>query len=201
MVKFPDYSDGEEIIRTVGKAELLYKHGKKILRFNKIQWNSDNDKENYAAVKDIMKGRVLNIGLGNGLSAQMILDTEITELISYESEQDITDMYNARVEDIEDEDFKSDVRHIITTKDAIVDKPTGNFDVIYYEICMDSPTTYDDAKRYIQWALTKLNRNGFILLNFSNYSNALVSELGLTSTQITRTEGRVTQPKFIKITN
>ena len=94
-VIFPDYSARESIIETRGNVELLIKVDKKIMRFNKILWGEEDSKVYYEMITAYMTGRVLNIGLGMGNSADVILaQPAVTQYLAYEIEADIVAIYN-----------------------------------------------------------------------------------------------------------
>jgi len=197
MVEFPDHSAQEEMIHVIGNAELLWKgsgvNKRKILRYGKSTWGrSEDDLEMYKMLKPYATGRVLNVGLGMGTSAEKLLEkTEITEFIAYELEGDIISMYNWRA--------TPDGRTSILQQDAHVHKPTGNFDVILYELQMNSQEWYDQAKVYLQWAYNHLTPEGLIILPHNRFSEALVREFLslLDVTVLTKETGKKPTPIWI----
>lgn len=188
---FPDYSAQEEPIRTIGKAELLYKRGEKILRFGKSKWGSEYYKATSDKIKSFLTGRVLIVGLGMGNTALTSLERdEVTELISYEIHQDIVDVFQAENE--------SDERHTIIVADAYENKPEGTFDVVMFELMVYTQEEYDKAKDYINWAKTVLNDDGVIIIAFDKYFNIIVQSLeGLDITYVSEYAGRKPKELFI----
>lgn len=170
MVDFPDYSAQEEPIATFGKAELLKKAGVKIMRFNRKTWGTENDVDRYNLIKEFITGKVVNVGLGMGTSADVILSVgSVTELISYELEQDIVDLFN--------DQHEQDNRHDIRVQDAHENKPDGNFDVILFELLCINSGMYLGAKDYLEWCKDHLTANGCVILEYNIWSKALIGEL------------------------
>ncbi len=162
---FPDYSAQEEIISTSGDAELLYKHGVKTVRYKKTYWTEQGDKEKYELIKYLMKGKVLDVGMGAANSTKMILKKGVTSLKSFELIQDLVDLYNLDPES---------GNHSIKLKNFHANKPIGKFDVILYELSFDSQASYDEASAFLDWAVDHLENGGKIIIPFDKYSNALV---------------------------
>ena len=188
---FPDYAAQEEIIRVVGKAELLYKRGEKILRYGKTKWGTVHYKSTADKIKPYVTGRVLLAGLGMGNTALAVLEKgEVTELISYEIHQDIVDIFEAENE--------YDGRHTIIADDAYENKPDGTFDAVLFELMVYTQEDYDKAKSYVQWAITKLNTDGVVIIPYDKYLNHLIGELGSCDiTYISGFQGRRPKELFI----
>lgn len=196
MVEFPDTSAQEEMIRVVGNVELLRKRGKKIVRFKKSTYGSEDDIPKYDKIKELFSGRVLNIGLGMGNSIDMILSrAEVTELIAYELEQDFIDLYNA-------EHPTPDPKLSLTLADAHAQKPTGDFDVVLYELEFGTRSLFNKAKTYLTWAWQHLKAGGSIVLPYSIYSAAAVVELSppnAVTTFFSVPRGRLQENLFIRV--
>jgi hypothetical protein len=194
MVDFPDHSAQEDPIRVVGKAELLRKRGILIFRVNKSLWGSERDVDKYDRIKDLISGRVLAVGLGMGNSADMILKRAgVTELVSYEIEQDIADVFEA--------EHKADPKHKIEVADAYTATISGTFDVVLFELEADSQALYDKAKAFLDAAKKKLNRGGFVLTKADRFYEAIANDLasGYNCTVISKTQGRRVYPLFFKL--
>lgn len=167
---FHDYTSQETPILTIGYAELLYKNNKKILRFKKSTHGTEDDIVKYDTIKDLIKGRVLDVGLGMGNSVDMILSVEdVTELIVYEIENDIIQVY--------EQTHDSDERLIIENKNAFDHKPTGLFDVILYELEYQPLYYYTEAGKYLDWCKDHLTESGKIILWYKVNSNILAKSL------------------------
>jgi hypothetical protein len=195
MVTFPDPSAQEEMIRQIGNAELLRKRGKKILRFKKTTYGTEDDLARYNKIKELVHGRVLSIGLGMGHAAEMILArSEVTELISYEIESDIANVYS--------QEHGTEPKHNLEVKDAIANKPTGTFDVVLYELEFCTQALFNQAKQYLTWAWQRLNVGGSVIVPFSDYSAAAVKELAppmSETTFIAEATGRIPRMLFIRV--
>ena len=166
---FPDTGPQEETIRTIGNAELLFKRGVKILRFNKARWGSDDDGFKYGYLAPYLYGRVLHLGVGLGLSLDAILDSgDVTEILAYEWEQDIADIYT--------EEHSSDPRLTIEVADAHTNKPSGTFDLCLYELMTNNEIEYLKTKEYLQWIWQRMNSGGYLILPADRFSRALMGE-------------------------
>ena len=190
-ISFPDYSAQEEMIECCGDAELLYKSGKKIMRYQMTTYGCEGDCENYDLIKSYMTGSVLNIGLGMGNSVDMILDTEITDLIVYEIEQDIIDLY---------ESFHSDERLTIYTEDAFENKPEQTFDIILFEVGV-TENNLTDIQDYLTWAFQNLNANGYLIIPYDRYYSVLIEDYGKSLSYITKGSGMSEQNIWILCQN
>ena len=193
-IKFSDYSDQEEIIRTVGDAELLYKAGKKIMRYKKSTYGKEKEISNYNIIKDLMKGKVLNVGLGMGQSADVILAQKaVKELISQEIEPDIANLYKEEKGD----------NHKIQVVDAHKGKPKEKFDVILYELFINDQKTHDEAMTYITHAKDNMLKDeGIILLRYDRYANLLAMNMeeSFDASIISRPNPKQPLPLFLKLT-
>jgi len=192
-IPFPDHGAQEEIIRKIGKAELLFKRGRKILRFEKVTYGDvDRDRPCYGLLKPYARGRVLNVGLGMANSADLILSQSgVTALVTYELEQDIADVYAAEV--------TPDPRHTVIVADAHSNKPTGDFDVVLFELEVSRQDLYDKAKTYIRWAANHLASGGHVILKWSRVAECLANEFSAqaTITILSQSTGRKPRPKWI----
>jgi len=160
-MRFPDHSNGENIIETYGKAEILYKHGKKIMRFNKHTIGYDYDIEKYELIKDLFKGDVLNIGLGMGTSVNTILNNpNVNSLIVYEIEEDIIGLYNK---------LHTNEKLTIHNLNAFTNIPSGKFDCILYELFIYNEEIYNKSINYINLMKTHLKKDGIIVLEYNEY--------------------------------
>jgi SAM-dependent methyltransferase len=168
-LKFPDHSAQEVSIRRVGDAELLYKRGRKIVRYKQGTWGApDEDIVLYRMLAPYIKGRVINVGLGAGTSLDMIMEksAEITEVFAYEIIQDLVDLYAA-------EHPSLDPKRKLEVADARDEKPAGTFDSILFELQITTQREYDDALAYLTWAERQLNDRGYIILSYNNNTDIL----------------------------
>lgn len=171
MPQFPDHSAREELIFSTGHSELLYKNGVKMLRYKKKVWGTEKDKAAFERIAPFFAGRILDIGLGMGNSAEAILSRqEVAELISYEICDCVVDVFLSQ--------HDPDQRHTIIIEDAHEYKPDGTFDVIVYELLKDSEENYDKAKAYVIWALDHLTENGCVFISHDRFAEPLAAELG-----------------------
>lgn len=167
-MSFPDHGDMEEIIREVGNAELLYKAGKKILRFNKSTWGKEDNEEKYALLESFATGRILDVGLGMGISVDVLLGESVTEMICYEIEENLVEMYQ-----LEGEKSSSEKLSIIN-EDAWENKPEGEFDLVLYEIQVSNQALYDNALSYVEWALEHSTR---VIIEDNVYTRMMINEI------------------------
>jgi hypothetical protein len=166
---FPDHSAQEQIIRVVGDAELLYKRGEKILRWQKAYWGQAADAWRYELIKPYVHDRVLHLGVGLGLSLESILVAPgVTEIIAYEWLQDVADIWNA--------EHAADPRLTLTVADAHANKPTGSFHSIVYELPLNVADEYDKTKAYLTWCWGRLDAGGHFLIPVDRFARALLVE-------------------------
>lgn len=171
---FPDQSAQEQIIRTVGGTELLYKAGVKILRVNRARWGTEEDAYKYRYLAPYLRGRVLHLGVGMGLSLDAILaSAAVTECVAYEWARDVADLYAA--------EHAEDPRLTVEVLDAYEHKPGGDFDACLYELPMDSRVEFDKSKAYFQWVLesSRMNDGGHLILPADRFARALLTEFPL----------------------
>jgi len=189
---FPDYSAQEEIIRKIGDAELLYKAGKKILRFKKKIYGIEIMKDDYTLLTPYFNGDVLNIGLGMGNSIQTILScASVDSVLCYEIEQDIIDIYIA--------EYGDNDKLTIICADAMETKPDGIFDVILYELPLETEQLFNGANDYIVWGQSHLKDGGYIILPDNVYTRRLILTYAQTFNinYLSRLRGRVNEQKWI----
>lgn len=173
-----DHTAQEEIISACGDAELLWKRGRKIVRYKKKTWGREDDEERYASVEFAIRGDVLNVGMGAGNSVNMMLPRS-NSVVAYETEQDLIDLYV--------QTFGTNEKLTIVNADAFENKPEGSFDVIFYEIEIYSQETFDRSTSYLEWGISHLKEGGIIILPYNTETKTL-SESFLSSCNITTIE-------------
>lgn len=165
----PDYSDQEEIIQEIGKAELLYKNGKKILRYGKHTWGTEDYSNILDFIKPYLTGRILDVGLGMGISLDKVIENDnFSEVIVYEKEIDIVSIYDNTHEPNENIDIKNE--------DCFQNKPDGFFDCILFELKDFIPFNYQDCKDYLNWAKDHLESGKYFIMDYSKASESLANE-------------------------
>lgn len=189
-MSLPDYSAREELIVKIGDAELLYKKGVKILRFKKSTWGSENNAANYNLIKPYFKGRVLNIGLGMGVSVDVALTQNVDELITYEIEQDIIDVYNNQHE--------VDKKVSIVKETCFDNKPDGDFDCILFELGEWVISDYDNIISYFDWIYDHLK--GYCIIEYNKWNLAFINDILDKFDYTELSSGRRSEKKWIILT-
>lgn len=88
----------------------------------------------------VIKGRVLNVGLGPGDSTQYLLcRPEVEEVVSVEINPEVVERYKAQ--------YGEGERHIILTEDARTTTAPGPFDYIWVDILDDTTEEHYAALR------------------------------------------------------
>lgn len=165
----PDYSDQEELIEVIGKAELLYKNGKKILRYEKHTWGSEDYSKILDFIKPYLTGRILDVGLGMGISLEKIVENDnFSEVIVYEKEENIISIYQNTHE--------SNDNITIINDDAFENKPDSFFDCILFELKDFVPFNYQDCKDYLSWSKDHLDSGKYFIMDYSQASESLANE-------------------------
>lgn len=171
-VTFPDHGPQEEILHTSGDAELLIKAGTKILRWRKALWGSADDAALYQLLGAYCTGRVLNTGLGMGLSVDEALShAAVTSVVAWELRQEIIDVYAAAHEPL-------DERLSILAGDCYAQPAEGTFDLVLFELPIDTQQTLAQALDNIGGFHAALNPGGNLVFRYDRFGVALADALG-----------------------
>jgi hypothetical protein len=104
---------------------------------------------------------------------RLLTRPEVTELIAFELEADLANLYA--------DQHPAEPRLQVEVLDAHATKPSGTFDLVLYELPMDSRAEWLKGKQYLSWAWGRLNSGGHIALPAhppaaGRFSQALASE-------------------------